>query len=217
MNKNLTEIIFIMDASGSMTYLTDDTIGGFNSLIEDQKKNPGECKVTTVLFSNGHRKLHDCVDIKEVNPMTRSDYVAYGMTGLYDAVGTTIDEVGVRLSSTPEEKRPGKVMVIITTDGHENASKEYTQKRIKEMIELQQNTYNWTFMFLGANINAEDVGSSYGIKDGYSKTYTATSKGVENVYCCMSTATSQLRSATADGLDTECIDKLMTETLDGVE
>lgn len=198
MNNNLTEVIFIMDASGSMSYLTNDTIGGFNTLIEKHKKAPGGCKITTVLFSNDCRKIHDCVDIKDIKPMTKEDYIPYGMTALYDAVGKTVDEVGVRLAATPEEERPGKVIVVITTDGNENYSTKYSHQRIKEMIELQQNTYNWTFMFLGANINAEETGASYGIKQGYSHTYTASSKGVESVYNVVTDSLNYIQTKTCN-------------------
>lgn len=182
MKNNLTEVIFILDASGSMSSLADDTIGGFNSLIENQKTLDGECKITTVLFNDISWKIHDCVDVKEIRPLTREQYLTYGCTALLDTVGKTIDEVGVRLTATPEEERPCKVTVVITTDGYENASRKYTQEKVKEMIELQQNTYNWTFMFLGANIDAEQVGSSYGITASHSHTYTASSRGVTSVY-----------------------------------
>lgn len=213
MNNNLTELIFILDASGSMYSLTDETIGGFNSLIDTHKNEDGECKVTTVLFNSDSRVLHDYVDVKNINKMTDNDYCTYGMTALYDAVGKTIDNVGVRLANTPENERPGHIIVVITTDGKENSSKEYTHERIKEMIELQQNTYNWVFMFLGANINAEEVGKSYGIKSGYSKTYTASTDGVDSLWCAMSATTSYLRSTSDDVATVDCI---VSKNLDGV-
>ena len=132
MKKNLTEIVFILDKSGSMSNLTNDTIGGFNSMIEQQKNEDGEAYVTTVLFSENHFMLHDHVNIKDIKPMTHADYMAYGMTALLDAVGTTINSIGERLANTPEEERPEKVIFVITTDGFENSSKEFTREKIKE-------------------------------------------------------------------------------------
>lgn len=190
MNNNLTEIIFILDESGSMSSLKDDTIGGFDSFIEKQKREAGECKVTTVLFNNSVYKIHDAVDINEVTSLAA--YTPMGTTALLDAIGTTIDEVGIRLAATPEEERPGKVLVVITTDGYENASKEYTQDMVKRMIQLQQNTYNWTFMFLGADIDAKQVGGSYGIS--HSHTYTKSAGGLSSVYTVVADTTSYMRS-----------------------
>lgn len=221
MNNNLTEIIFILDMSGSMTPLIEDTIGGFNSLIEKHKKSEGECKVTTVLFNDVSWKIHDCIDIKEIQPITRDQALTFGCTALLDTVGKTIDEVGVRLAATPEEERPCKVTVVITTDGEENASRKYTQEKIKEMIELQQNTYNWTFMFLGANINAEQVGSSYGITHGHSHTYTGSGRGVASVYSAVANSLDyiQMRSCTCDSSLswTDADDKAIAACLSSVE
>lgn len=214
MNNNLTEIIFIMDRSGSMASIADDTIGGFNSLIEKQRAEEGECRVTTVLFNDRHKKLHDCVDIKEISPMTYSQFCPLGATALLDAVGDTINEVGARLVATPEKQRPGKIIMVITTDGYENASKEFTQEQVKKMIDLQQNTYNWSFMFLGANIDAEQVGMSYGIRKGYSKTYTATGLGTQSVYNAVDSSLSCLRSR---GISQEDIDKAIVDNLSAVE
>lgn len=191
MNNNLIEVIFILDESGSMSPLKDDTIGGFDSFIEKQKKEAGECKVTTVLFNNAVYKIHDAVDINEVTSLDIS-YTPMGTTALLDAIGTTIDEVGIRLANTPEEERPGKVLVVITTDGYENASKEYTQDMVKRMIQLQQNTYNWTFMFLGADIDAKQVGGSYGIS--HSHTYTKSAGGLSSIYTVVADTTSYMRS-----------------------
>lgn len=186
MKKDLTEIIFIIDRSGSMDRLTQDTIGGFNSFIENQKKEAGEAKLTTVLFDDNYEVLHDGVDLKEVKPLTDKEYYARGTTALLDAVGKTITEVGNRLSNTPEEERPEKVMVIITTDGAENASKEYTKSKVKEMIEEQTNKYSWVFMFLGANIDAVSEAQSIGISACHAHTHGWSSQGVESVYTTMS-------------------------------
>ena len=201
MKKNLTEMIFLLDRSGSMGSLTDDTIGGFNSMIEQQKKENGEAYVTTVLFNGTHYMLHDHVDIKEVEPMTRSDYMAYGMTALLDAVGTTINSIGERLANTPEEERPEKVIFVITTDGYENDSREFTRDKVKEMIEHQQNKYSWVFMFLGANMDAVAEAGKYGISSSYAATYTASDVGTDALYCCTSKAISNLRSVDTASCD----------------
>ena len=199
MKKNLTEMVFLLDRSGSMGYLTDDTIGGFNSMIEQQKKEDGEAYVTTVLFNGTHYMLHDHVDINEVQPMTRSDYMAYGMTALLDAVGTTINSIGERLANTPEEERPEKVIFVITTDGYENDSKEFTRDKVKDMIEHQQNKYSWVFMFLGANMDAVEEAGKYGINSSFAATYTASDIGTTSLYSCTSKAISNIRD-----IDTTC-------------
>jgi len=139
MNKNLTEVVFIIDRSGSMRGLENETIGGFNSMIEQQKNDTeGEVKITTILFDNYYEILHDHVDVREIQPLTNKEYYARGTTALLDSVGRAIDSVGERLAATPEEERPGSVMFVITTDGYENASYKYSQAQIKEMIEHQK-------------------------------------------------------------------------------
>ena len=194
MRDNLTEIVFILDRSGSMSGLTDDTIGGFNSFIEQQKKVVGEAKLTTVLFDDRYELLHNGVDINEVKPLTRDDYSARGMTALYDAIGKTINDVGDRLSKTPEDDRPSKVIVVITTDGAENSSVEFSQSKIKEMITHQTEKYNWEFIFLGANIDSVAVGDSIGIAANRSANYSASDKGVASVYCAMCDTISTYRN-----------------------
>ena len=190
MRDNLTEIVFILDRSGSMSGLTDDTIGGFNSFIEQQKKVDGEAKLTTVLFDDRYELLHNGVDINEVKPLTRDDY----MTALYDAIGKTINDVGDRLSKTPEDDRPSKVIVVITTDGAENSSVEFSQSKIKEMITHQTEKYSWEFIFLGANIDSVAVGDSIGIAANRSANYSASDKGVASVYCAMCDTISTYRN-----------------------
>lgn len=193
MKKNLTELVFILDRSGSMCYLVDDTIGGFNSMIEEQKKEDGEAYVTTVLFDGQYELLHDHVNITDVEPITRKEYYARGNTALLDAVGTTINSIGTRLYETPEDERPEKVIFVITTDGHENASMEFSKSQIKEMIEHQQDVYSWVFMFLGANMDAVGEAGSLGIKSAYSKTYTASDLGTASVYAATADSLSYLR------------------------
>ena len=192
LKKNLTELVFILDRSGSMYDLTYDTIGGFNSMIEEQKKEPGEAYVTTALFDDKYELLHDHVNIKEIRPITNKEYSARGTTAMLDAIGKTINSIGIRLNNTPEEERPDKVIFVITTDGYENSSKEFTRAQIKEMIEHQQTKYSWTFMFLGANIDAVSEAGSLGINTDFAKKYSANSIGTQSVYrsvtCAMSAA-----------------------------
>lgn len=194
MKKDLTEIVFILDRSGSMSHLTLDTIGGYNSMIEKQKNEPGEAYVTTVLFDDEYEVLHDHVNIKEVYPITNKEYYARGYTALLDAVGKTINSIGSRLSATPEEERPEKVIFVITTDGIENSSSEFARHTVKDMIEHQQTKYSWTFMFLGANMDAVSEAASFGISAAYSKTYTASSIGTDAVYAATCDALTSLRS-----------------------
>lgn len=203
MKKNLTEMIFILDRSGSMDRLTDDTIGGFNSMIESQKNEPGEAYVTTVLFDDEYELLHDHVNIQDIKPITRNEYFARGWTALLDAVGKTINSVGNRLSNTPEEERPEKVIFVITTDGMENASREFAKSKVKEMIEHQQSKYSWVFMFLGANMDAVSEASSLGINTDFARTYTASDLGTKSVYTTLDCAMASIRSIDLDGV--ECL------------
>jgi len=194
MKSNLTEIVFILDRSGSMCDLVNDTIGGFNTFIENQKKEEGEAILTTVLFDNRYELLHDGVNIKDVNPLTNKEYFVRGSTALLDAIGKTINSVGNRLNNTSEEDKPSKIIFIITTDGEENSSREFTQPKIKEMIKHQEDKYNWKFMFLGANIDAVSTAQSLGIGGQCAANYTANSRGTEALYATMSKSISCLRS-----------------------
>ena len=214
MNMNLTELVFILDESGSMRSLAKDTIGGFNTLIEKQLKEEGECRVSLVLFNDKIRKVLDHVDIKEVEPLTDKTFFPLGTTAMLDAIGSAIDSVGKRLADTPEEERPGKVVVIIMTDGYENSSTEYSMNQINEMISLQQNTYNWTFMFLGSNIDAEKIGKSYGIRGGYSKTYSACAQSVATTYGAISKGVSALRKK---GLSSQEVDTEIKTALNEIQ
>jgi uncharacterized protein YegL len=194
MKENLTEIVFIIDRSGSMANLTNDTIGGFNTFIENQKKEAGEAVLTTILFDDKYEILHDGVDIKKVNPLTDKEYFARGMTALLDAIGKTINTIGERLNKTEEVERPSKVIFVITTDGAENSSSEFTKPQIKEMIEHQTNKYNWQFMFLGANIDAVGTAQSFGISGQFASNYTASSVGTDALYTTLSKSVASYRS-----------------------
>ncbi len=182
MRENLTEMVFVLDRSGSMSGLAADTIGGFNELIEKQKKIEGDAYVTTVLFDHEYEVLHDHVALEEVAPLTDKEYFARGSTALLDAVGRTIDAVGARLAAAPEEERPAHVVFVITTDGMENSSREYTAKRVRGMIEHQQQKYSWQFVFLGANMDAVSEARNLGISAKYAADFTPSHSGVRKMY-----------------------------------
>lgn len=194
MNPNLTEIIFIVDASGSMYPLIDDTIGGYSAFIEKQKSEPGDAKLTTVIFNDRWTLLRDRVDIKNAAPLNRTEYVPGGCTALMDAIGGTIDIVGQRLAATYEADRPSKVIVVIMTDGYENASKRYTRDTVKHMIEHQTSKYNWQFLFLGAGIDAVEEAGSIGIDTKYASKYSRSSIGTTDAFSVMSATVSTYRS-----------------------
>ena len=193
MNKNLTEIVAILDRSGSMEHLTNDTIGGFNSFLKEQKEIPGEAILSTVLFNDSYVLLHDRVNIKNVKSITKSDYIAQGNTALLDAMGKTINDLGLKLYNTIENERPSKVIFFIITDGEENSSVEFTNDKIKEMVELQKNTYNWEFIFLGANIDSFSAAASIGISADRAFDIAEDAEGIMFAQAAMSMAVSNLR------------------------
>ena len=200
-----------------MADLRDDTIGGYNTLINDQKNEVGETNVTTVLFNNEITTLHDCTSIQEVKPLTRDDYLPCGTTALLDAIGTTVDSVGNRLANTPEKERPYKVIVAIMTDGYENASREYNKAQIKQKIEHQQEKYNWTFMFIGAGIDAITEGASLGIKDGFSVSVQGTSRSTFATYDAISRMTSASKMCVNNAEFSTKAVKIMNELKDGAK
>ena len=157
MKKNLTELVFILDKSGSMAGLERDTIGGFNAMLEKQKALDGQCRITTVLFDNRYELLHDRTDIRAVRPITAKEYHVGGSTALLDAVGKTIHKIATAQKNTAEPFRAGKVMFVIITDGEENASREYSAAEVKEAIQRQKSRYGWEFIFLGANMDAVET------------------------------------------------------------
>ena len=196
MKTNLTELVFILDRSGSMDGLESDTIGGFNSMLAKQQAEPGECRITTVLFDNEYEVLHDRLDIKAVSEMTESEYYVRGQTALLDAVGKTINKIGGVQKNTAEEYRAGKVLFIITTDGMENASREFGYDRIKSMIEHQKSKYSWEFIFLGANIDAVEVADRFGIAKNRAQNFHNDKEGIDLNYQTLCCAISSYR---ADG------------------
>lgn len=164
MKKGLTEIVFILDRSGSMGGLEKDTIGGFNSLVKEQKKNKGEVVLSTVLFDDHTKVIHDRVPLDKVGKLTEKEYYVGGCTALLDAIGNSIKHINQVQKSLPEEERPEKTMFVITTDGMENSSHDFTYEKIKKMVEKKQNKKQWEFLFLGANIDAIGTAADLGIK-----------------------------------------------------
>jgi hypothetical protein len=192
MKKNLTEIIFLLDRSGSMSGIERDTIGGFNAFIERQCQLEGETLITTVLFDDQYEVLWNGKDAAKTR-LTEKEYYVRGTTALLDAVGKTILDVGHRLSKTPEAQRPGNVIFVITTDGMENASREFTYKKVKELIKHQQEKYNWEFIFMGANIDVAQEADSLGISIENAFDFEASEAGVEKMYDVMCEAVSLKR------------------------
>jgi hypothetical protein len=181
MNKNVTEIIFLLDRSGSMSGLESDTIGGFNAFVKKQSQLEGETLVTAVLFDDQYEVLWNGINALDVK-LTEREYYVRGCTALLDAVGQTILDVGHRLSMTNEEQKPGKVIFVITTDGIENASREYTYEKVKELIKHQTEKYNWEFIFMGANIDAVREADNLGINIENAYNFEASEEGVEMMY-----------------------------------
>ena len=195
MKKNLTELVFILDRSGSMAGLEDDTIGGFNAMIEKQKREPGEAYVSTILFDNNSTVIHDRVDIQKISHLTREDYYVRGCTALLDAVGKAIHHIGNVHKYAREEDRPEKTMFIITTDGMENASRQYNYERVRKMIEHEKEKYGWEFLFLGANIDAVGMANRFGIGEDRAVNYHSDSQGTALNYEVMCEAIRTVRSS----------------------
>ena len=194
-----TEIVFVIDKSGSMSRLTNDTIEGFNGFVESQKDDT-KTTLTTVLFDTSWRILHDGVDVYEVNPMTTKDYMAYGGTAMLDAIGEIINRVQDRHDELGENK-PDNVLFVITTDGEENSSRKFTKAQIEKMIKHQTNGHGWNFMFLGANMDAVKEAESIGIKRDYSLNYDYSIRGTDALYSTVTAAACATKSCTLDSLD----------------
>lgn len=179
MNQNLTEIVAIIDRSGSMGSIAAEASGAFNRLIAEQRALPGACNITLIQFDDQYEVVHDGISIADVPLFT---IVPRGMTAMNDAIGKAIQTVGERLATTPEDDRPARVMVVIVTDGQENSSREYTPAAVKTMIELQQKAYAWKFEFLAANIDTVQAAITLGIPAESSITYDASAEGTQDVY-----------------------------------
>lgn len=195
MKNNITELVFILDRSGSMSGLESDTIGGFNAMIEKQKKQEGECYVSTVLFDNVCEVLHDRVKLENIEKMTDSDYTVRGCTALIDAIGGAIHHIGNIHKYARKEDVPEHTMFVITTDGMENASHIYSSDQVKKKIERQKKKYGWEFLFIGANIDAVETAAQFGIAKDRAVNYRADSRGTEILYDTVSMAVCNVRAA----------------------
>ena len=201
MKKGLTEIVFILDRSGSMSGLEKDTIGGYNSLIKKQKKEEGEAYISTVLFDDRTEVLHDRVGLDKIKPMTEEEYYVRGCTALLDAVGGAIHHIGNVHKYAREEDRPEKTLFIITTDGQENSSRMYTYEKVKRMVERQKKKYGWQFLFLGANIDAVAEAGRFGIKPDRAVNYECDEIGTAVNYRALNKAVSRVRNCAANEMD----------------
>ncbi len=195
-NPNLTHIYFLLDRSGSMQSIRDDTIGGFNAFIADQRQHPGDCRVTLAQFDDHYEVVYTdrpIVDVPELDLRPR------GSTALLDAIGRLVTDAGARLASLPEDQRPGTVIVGIMTDGYENASKEWTHQSVKALVQQQTNQYSWEFLYMGADQDAVEVGTSLGVQANRSVTYSRTS--ADSVMAATSAVVGRVRAARASGED----------------
>ena len=195
MQENLTEIVFILDRSGSMAGLEEDTIDGFNAMIRKQRGEEGQALVSTVLFDNHTEVIHDRVDIQRISPMTRKEYYVRGCTALLDAVGKSIRHIANVHKYAREEDRPEKTVFVITTDGMENASREYSYEKVRRMIEHEKEKYGWEFLFLGANIDAAKEAARFGITEDRAANYHADSQGTAVIYEAVSEAVCSVRAS----------------------
>jgi hypothetical protein len=213
-DKNLTEIVAILDRSGSMGALRAETIGGFNNFVEEQKKAEGIARITLVQFDDKYQIDYEGKDVKEVPALDESTYVPRGMTALYDAVGKTMITLGERLAKLDEDKRPGQVVVLIITDGLENSSKEYAGDKLREMITHQEEKYNWTFVFLGGgDIKKQKLqGANLGINAANVYGFAATKGGTDRLYRNVSKGITRRREAAATGEAVLCCDSVLSNS-----
>ena len=202
----VTELVFILDRSGSMAGLESDTIGGFNAMIEKQKKQDGKCYVSTVLFDNVSEVLHDRVNLSDIKPMTDKEYTVRGCTALIDALGGAIHHIGNIHKYARKEDVPEHTMFIITTDGMENASRKYSSAEVKAMIERQKEKYGWEFLFIGANIDAVETAAQYGISEDRAVNYVPDPTGTHILYDSVSAVVCDVRAR-------KCVDNSWGEKL----
>lgn len=206
-----TELVFILDKSGSMHGLEQDTIGGFNSMLQKQKELDGECRITTVLFDNRYELLHDRIDIRAVSPMTEKEYQVGGTTALLDAIGRTVQKLVSVQKNTAKEYRADRVLFVIITDGQENASQEYSSDKVKGMIQLEKEKYGWEFVFLGANIDAVETAGRLGISRDRAVDYVPDGAGTALNFQMMSETVAAFRETGAvPGAPLKAIRKDMT-------
>ena len=202
----ITELVFILDRSGSMSGLESDTIGGFNAMIEKQKKQDGKCYVSTVLFDNVSEVLHDRVKLSEIKPMTDKEYTVRGCTALIDALGGAIHHIGNIHKYARNEDVPEHTVFVITTDGMENASRKYGSAEVKAMIERQKEKYGWEFLFIGANIDAVETAAQYGISEDRAVNYVPDSAGTHILYESVSAVVGNVRA-------NKCVDNAWSDEL----
>ena len=195
MRQDLTEIVFILDRSGSMSGLESDTIGGFNSMIQKQKQEEGEAYISTVLFDHVSEVIYDRVPVAKIEPMTEEQYFTRGSTALLDAIGSSIKHIGNVHKYAREEDRPAKTLFVITTDGMENSSQFYSYENVKKMVEHQKEKYGWEFIFLGANIDAIETASLFGISSDRAMKYHSDHRGTRRNYSVLSKSISNWRQA----------------------
>lgn len=200
MNADKTHISMVLDRSSSMAPLTNETIAGVNKFVADQQAEPGECSFTLVQFSTDYDFTYKNVALKDAKPLTTATYRPHGWTALLDAMGRCIDETGIYLASLPEHERPAKVVFVVITDGEENRSKEYTRALVAEKVKLQQEKYNWKFVFLGANMDAITVAQSYNIPVAGAANFAATARSSEALYGSFSANVSSYRGGGATGM-----------------
>jgi hypothetical protein len=193
MNNNLTEIAFILDRSASMHSLAEEAIGGFNAFVAQQAKEAGAANISLVLFDHEYTPTLSSMPATEFPQLTKDDYIPRGMTALLDAMGRTIDELGTRLAAMPEDERPGQVIIVTLTDGHENASQDYTNEKLAALIKQQQEIYNWNFIFLGADLSAIEHAKRLNIRGDQTIHFSRTAKGVTDGIACSSRHTSAHR------------------------
>lgn len=190
---NVTELVFILDRSGSMEGLEKDTIGGFNSMIEKQKKQEGECFVSTIIFDSVSEVIHDRVKLEKIKPLTEKEYYVRGSTALIDAIGEAVDHISnIHKYSRPEDV-PESTMFVITTDGYENSSRKYTSDKVKKMVERKKQKYGWEFLFIGANIDSVETAGHFGIDPDRAVNYHADSMGTSVLYEAVGNTVSAVR------------------------
>lgn len=206
MKKALTEMVFILDKSGSMSGLEEDTIGGYNAMLQKQQAVEGECRITTVLFDHGYELLHDRIDLQAVSLISDNEYQVGGTTALLDAIGKTIHKIGNAQKHTADDYRAEKVMFVIITDGLENSSREYSAEKVRAQIERQKTRYGWEFIFLGANIDAVQTAGRFGIAPDRAIDYLADSEGTELNFRVMSRAAASFRET--GNVDENCFEEI---------
>lgn len=194
MNPNKADITFVLDRSGSMGHIRDDTIGGFNTFLEEQKKVPGEASVSLFQFDDTFEKVYEGKPIAHAPLLSRETFVPRASTALLDAIGRTIDLTGKRFSDMPEDQRPGKVIFVIITDGEENASREWTTQKVFSAISHQRDVYNWQFVFLGANQDAIATAAGMGIAGQSSMTYAHNAQGTTRALFAVSGSATSYRT-----------------------